>query len=203
MKFRKKPVVIEAIQFVGDNAEEIIAFVGQALPCGIGLSGKCEEIQIPTLEGTMKANLGDWIIKGIKGEFYPCKPDIFEKTHERVLDEKIRSSLFAGITTTIPITKVEPIKGIEERVYCDSCGNLSCSLLNSGDEKNPFPCSECKVRGYYYWKEKKPKKYEFEWEGLTKDFDVQHIPERVGIQVLKDKILFLADIVRKHIQGNQ
>ena len=58
-KYRKKPVVIEAYQ-------------------------TDKEIEIETLEGTMKANKGDWIIKGVKGELYPCKPDVFKMTYEKV-----------------------------------------------------------------------------------------------------------------------
>ena len=76
-KFRKKPVVIEAIQWTGDNKEEIKEFLGESrrkIP-GNGL-------QIYTLEGIMDASIGDYIIKGVKGEFYPCKPDIFDLTYE-------------------------------------------------------------------------------------------------------------------------
>lgn len=62
MKFRKKPVIIEAFR-------------------------TDEEFYINTLEGTMKANKGDWIITGVNGEQYPCKPDIFEKTYEAVVNE--------------------------------------------------------------------------------------------------------------------
>jgi len=78
-KYRKKPVVIEAIQFTPFNMEEIENFVG-------GDIGKNQEGQtvIATLEGAMKCSLNDWIIKGVNGEFYPCKPDIFEKTYELV-----------------------------------------------------------------------------------------------------------------------
>lgn len=75
-KFVKKPVVIEALQFDGKNWEEIGEFVGQQAEC----RGK-EVLIIKTLEGDMLANTGDWIIKGITGEFYPCKPNIFEATY--------------------------------------------------------------------------------------------------------------------------
>ena len=76
-KYVKKPVVIEALQFDGKNWEAIGEFVGQQAEC----RGK-EVLVIKTLEGDMLANAGDYIIKGIKGEFYPCKPDIFEDTYE-------------------------------------------------------------------------------------------------------------------------
>lgn len=79
MKFRKKPVIIEAIQFLGDsNLQECLDFIGGE--CG----GDNTRIVIATLEGQMEARRGDWIIKGIKGEFYPCKPIIFEATYELV-----------------------------------------------------------------------------------------------------------------------
>lgn len=82
--YRKKPVVIEARQFKtnndpGDkNMNELVAWMfGAAKHNGT-------DIYIATLEGQMKAEVGDYIIKGVKGEFYPCKPDIFEKTYEAV-----------------------------------------------------------------------------------------------------------------------
>ena len=89
MKYRKKPVVIDAIQLKASNIFEILDFI----------TGKVTEINdvyfeyaktvvkdgyliIDTLEGKMKASIGDYIIKGVQGEFYPCKPDIFEQTYE-------------------------------------------------------------------------------------------------------------------------
>ena len=95
-KYRKKPVVIEAIQL--QNTEEsisnILRFMGQKVELKTDIdhekfSDYCYHIKdkgldIHTLEGTMKASIGDFIIKGVNGEFYPCKPDIFEKTYERV-----------------------------------------------------------------------------------------------------------------------
>lgn len=81
MKFRKKPVVIDAIQFTGKNLAEILGFTRAGEISEDFLS---DEIEIPTLEGVMKARPGDWIIRGIKGELYPCKPDIFAATYEAV-----------------------------------------------------------------------------------------------------------------------
>ncbi len=77
MKYRKKPVVIEAIEWTGENREEISNFID---------SGIFEEysLLILTLEGTMVVSIGDFIIRGISGEFYSCKPDIFWKTYEKV-----------------------------------------------------------------------------------------------------------------------
>lgn len=72
----KKPIVVEAVQWLGTNADEIYDFVGEAL------SWDMSALLIHTLEGVHEANAGDWIIRGVKGEFYPCKPAIFEMTYE-------------------------------------------------------------------------------------------------------------------------
>ena len=89
--FRKKPVVIEAMQFLGtwENAKPILNWIEESKP--IDRSGPRWAdrdggvvLLINTLEGEMSANPGDWIIKGVKGEFYPCKPDIFTATYEEV-----------------------------------------------------------------------------------------------------------------------
>lgn len=76
-KYRKKPVIIEAIQWNGKNLTEIDNFVGGSLK----IEGS--SLVIYTLEGDMEASINDYIIKGVNGEFYPCKPDIFDKTYER------------------------------------------------------------------------------------------------------------------------
>jgi len=81
--FRKKPVVIQAIQVPNPNDEAAWEAVCKFIEAGcedwVSLS-RCFEFE--TLEGTMRANVGDWIIRGVKGEYYPCKPDIFEATYE-------------------------------------------------------------------------------------------------------------------------
>jgi len=81
MKFRKKPIVIEALNWNGDNHHSINRFVGMDLNKNFR-----NELLIQTPEGEHRARVGDWIIKGIKGEFYPCKPDIFESTYEEVYE---------------------------------------------------------------------------------------------------------------------
>lgn len=81
--FRKKPVVIEACQITLDNLEEVELWCDGSLR-GIKLPRTHWELEINTLEGTMRATLGDWIIKGVEGEFYPCKPSVFETTYEEV-----------------------------------------------------------------------------------------------------------------------
>ena len=80
MKYRKKPAIIEAIQFNGWNFDEINDWMFNTK--GIYPSCFKETMTIKTLEGDMVASIGDYIIKGIKGEFYPCKPDIFKQTYE-------------------------------------------------------------------------------------------------------------------------
>lgn len=85
-RYRKKPVVIEAVQWTGDMSK-VIELVGHDLPT-YGPPGQSGSIRIETLEGDHECQLNDWIIKGIKGEFYPCKPDIFEATYELV-DEDV------------------------------------------------------------------------------------------------------------------
>lgn len=83
MKFRKKPVVIEAMQFTDEMKDRVFNWVRGNRSPGTDDNGNSTLI-IETLEGNMVANLGDWIIRGVRGEFYPCKPDIFEVTYERV-----------------------------------------------------------------------------------------------------------------------
>lgn len=78
-KFRKKPVVVEAVQFTLHTMDQVEEFVGGDLG-----EDKGGNTVIATLEGAMKCSLNDWIIKGVKGEFYPCKPDIFAATYEPV-----------------------------------------------------------------------------------------------------------------------
>jgi SOS-response transcriptional repressor LexA len=102
MKFRKRPVVIEAIRNTGteESINEVLRWISERtddfrtlmveddgyVSPGIGVVPALGTIDIPTLEGTMTAQPGDWIICGVQGEFYPCKPDIFEATYEEVTD---------------------------------------------------------------------------------------------------------------------
>jgi len=87
-KFRKKPVVIEAVQFKDGDFQAIM----DVFPETKAWNGYLREeggwaLEISTLEGVMTATDGDWIIKGVNGEFYPCKPDIFEMTYDEVTPE--------------------------------------------------------------------------------------------------------------------
>jgi hypothetical protein len=97
MRYRKKPVEIDAVQLCWKNWSEVCDFLGDIISeknpgrnveyysdtCG-EVAGPYIEITIPTLEGDMIAKHGDYIIKGVNGEFYPCKPDVFLKTYEVV-----------------------------------------------------------------------------------------------------------------------
>ena len=76
--YKKKPVVIEAVQFTGENYKEVEEFVGQPLYISYGV------VTIPTLEGIMRCKPGNYVIKGVKGEFYPCDKEIFEGTYEEI-----------------------------------------------------------------------------------------------------------------------
>ena len=85
MKFRKKPVVIDAVKWTGNNHEEIQEFIRSGHG-GYHWSSIHPDAKliIHTLEGELLAEISDWIIKGVKNEFYPCKPDIFAATYEPV-----------------------------------------------------------------------------------------------------------------------
>lgn len=80
MKYRKKPVVIEARQYFSETQSELLEWCKGYLT----IDDRVTKIAIPTLEGKITASIGDYIIQGVQGEFYPCKPDIFEKTYELV-----------------------------------------------------------------------------------------------------------------------
>ena len=90
MQYRKKPVVVDAWQFTDEMKDRVyrtlVEIQNKVRPstddAGLPI------LRIPTLEGEMTASLGDWVIRGVKGELYPCKPDIFAETYEPVEAEK-------------------------------------------------------------------------------------------------------------------
>lgn len=94
-KYKKKPIVVEAIRWTGSNLEEIRNFVGSDLIEDymelFSVNGTLKKmligIAIDTLEGTMKVDYGDYIIKDVNNELYPCKPDVFEQTYEEVIED--------------------------------------------------------------------------------------------------------------------
>lgn len=82
MKFRKKPLEVEAIQYTGTNEKELVEF-GHS---NITYNQDLNFLKVFTLEGRMKISPGDWVIKGIKGEFYPIKNDIFIESYDKVIE---------------------------------------------------------------------------------------------------------------------
>lgn len=107
-KFRKKPVVIEAIQWTGENVAEVAEFLGLSVrPFRIDTVNGT--VEISTLEGTMTASKDDYIIKGVQGEFYPCKPDIFEQTYETVSGDEF--------ITEVNITELLKVAEASEKQY--------------------------------------------------------------------------------------
>ncbi len=99
-KYRKKPVVVEAIQWTGETERflEIFEFMGDGNR-EVWREGDC--LIIDTLEGKRQASVGDYIIRGVKGEFYPCKPDIFRRGYEPVED----ASVFPEGISQLPLSK--------------------------------------------------------------------------------------------------
>lgn len=85
MKYIKKPIPIEAIQWTGDNVKEILDFMSSNCP----IFSSNGEITINTLEGKMNAPLGSYIIKGVDGEFYPCRKEIFETSYAKVCEHLV------------------------------------------------------------------------------------------------------------------
>lgn len=107
MKFCKKPVVIEAIRYTGENITDIWDEFGAGSIYGPVEHDPCAYIL--TLEGRMTVQVGDWIIKGVQGEFYPCKPDIFEATYEDACGlgangaEAMRAACIAAVEVSMKV----------------------------------------------------------------------------------------------------
>jgi hypothetical protein len=85
MFYRKKPVVIQAVQWTGENRDEIFKFCSEC-HFNVDFHTVKANLIIRTLEGDMQASVNDYVIKGVNGEFYACKPDVFKKTYEFVTD---------------------------------------------------------------------------------------------------------------------
>lgn len=115
----KKPITIEYVQWNMLNLDEIQAFVGKKLEMELeseaayiaGVAPPCYSIIIPRLEGNMKAMPDDYIIKGVNGEFYPCKPDIFLKTYDLVYTLEEQSAMSQALEA--PESKEENLPGID------------------------------------------------------------------------------------------
>ncbi|MBB6601806.1 hypothetical protein HW432_05865 [Bacillus pumilus] len=90
MKYRKKPVVVEAIQYDGsqDSYDKLRGFCGDIVGNWLDSFTNISVIYIQTLEGNLIVSPNDYVIKGVKGEFYPCKPDVFQQTYEPIYQTK-------------------------------------------------------------------------------------------------------------------
>lgn len=146
MKFRKKPVVIEAVQLRTDNWVEVMAFtkpLGNKRIVNV-LDDSSAELVIETLEGNMRASKNDWIIKGVNGEFYPCKPDIFEKTYEPVEEQEAK-----GTRVFCPYCKAEHPDWSYLNT-CPSCGKhfvfRGVVETNQGADCSHFKDNTCSTR---------------------------------------------------------
>ena len=89
--FRKRPILVEAIQFTGNNFRELQNWSNWKVRPPEGTYEPSKAVKIETLEGTMWARVGDWIVRGVRGEFYPVKLEIFEETYEE--DEGYKAPL--------------------------------------------------------------------------------------------------------------
>jgi len=105
-KFRRKPVVIEAVQYTGENNKECLKFIGN------NYDNTLDYPNIKTLEGTMRVDVGDWIIRDVNGEHYPCKTDIFEKTYDPVIE-----NFEDMIGKTIISAKQMKLKGCDDKGF--------------------------------------------------------------------------------------
>lgn len=142
-QFRKKPVVIDAVQWTGDNLREVIDFAGLHPSAEKWTWAEYEAVvardglKIFTLEGPMMATPGDWIIKGVKGEFYPCKPDIFAATYESVDEAAARRT--AEIEAAVKPWRevVESAERMALAIYpcAVRCDGTACPDGNGGYER--------------------------------------------------------------------
>ena len=106
-KYRKKPVIVEAVIWTGNNIDEVKELAKSAVENIIFVNNN---LYIETLEGNMNVSVGDYIIKGIAGEFYPCKPDIFKETYETV------SMVSDNDRTTVPMSEYIKLKNKNKKL---------------------------------------------------------------------------------------
>lgn len=140
-RYRKKPVIIEAFKWTGDiNQEEDPEWIIDAIKDGdiriyeiCGLISSNIYMEIDTLEGTHIANTGDYIIKGIKGEIYPCKPDIFEATYDVVADNK---------DETLSFEKVLPLIKEGKKAYRDGWNGRGMFVVRQKGYPEGIPCNK-------------------------------------------------------------
>lgn len=133
-RYRKKPIVIEAIQWTGKNLDELCFKFPECF--GSAIIQNDREIVIKTREGNMIANIDDFIIKGIKGEFYPCKPDIFEATYEAEEKKDYLLNVAESLTNYInALDSVDSLKDVEML-------HFSMDIYRTDDKEMTFshPC---------------------------------------------------------------
>ena len=106
-KYRKKPVIVEAVIWTGNNIDEVKELAKNAVEHIIFVDNN---LYIETLEGNMNVSVGDYIIKGIAGEFYPCKPDIFKETYETV------SMVSDNDRTTVPMSEYRKLENKNKKL---------------------------------------------------------------------------------------
>lgn len=154
MKVRKIPVIVEAFHFEDvSKVEGLLAFVGKDNIEGYTNTEEPKKpiplYHIKTLEGDMKVSEGDWIIKGVNGEFYPCKPDIFAKTYEAVEDEPDnapvarRSRVVVLKTNKVDLQFVTTVLHKAQAEFMSQGSNAShCEAVRRIDRENAKMCDE-------------------------------------------------------------
>ena len=137
-KYRKKPIIIEAVKWTGLNLEEIKNFVDESLLYNIydgawevGEASVIVDMQIRTPEGNMSVSVGDYIIKGIAGEFYPCKPDIFKQTYETV------SMVSDNDKTTVPMSEYRKLENKNKKLR-NTINRLKKTLSEENNNEKTF-----------------------------------------------------------------
>lgn len=137
--YRKRPVEVEAFLLTEDSALDVLHWIRTQGGHGNVLSGGT--LQIVTLEGTMLADLGDYVIRGVQGEFYPCKPDIFQATYEYPAAQPTKwptCTLNGHHLGDVHVGNEDHSKGSPAWKYVDSLGHATCSCC---DPTNGFPCA--------------------------------------------------------------
>jgi hypothetical protein len=131
-KYRKKPVVVEAIRYRGEVDKHLVRdFVTTPIDEVSGGQG----LSLATLEGWLHVSEGDWIIRGVQGEFYPCKPDLFEKTYEPVYENRSGKGWVAGAgpVPTNPPAKPTRTPTAEQRARSEKVADLTAKLAVATD----------------------------------------------------------------------
>ena len=134
-KFRKKPVVIEARRFNNDaEANKLARWCGGQVRITSTLFDTHLAIDIPTLEGTMRAYVGDWIIRGVAGEFYPCRDDIFTATYEPV-DESDELTDLGFPTDDAVELRGDELAAVLDRAHHQPFGGSKHEAKETGDDE--------------------------------------------------------------------